>query len=554
MNIPLTETLAAQGFKFRDDTLIACNGIGLENLLTAGRDWLATHVNHVNGLNVFPVPDGDTGTNMLLTLRSAVAALDQAPNHSVDTVASVAAQGALMGARGNSGVILSQFLRGIAEGLRGKTVFTAAEFAGAAQQGADHAYQSVLEPVEGTILTVARAIAEAARYSAARTENLAEQLVEVVAAARVAQASTPELLPVLKEAGVTDSGGQGLLYMLEGWLRFLQAKAVDADPGGDVAPALHSALDAAQTDYGYDVQFIIRGERLDVSQLRAQVGEMGDSVVVVGDAQTVKVHVHTNDPGRPLSFGATLGTLSDVVVENLTRQAQSFVEAHFAASTAASAAVAVVAVAPGSGLGDIFAGLGVSQVVVGGQSMNPSVQDLLQAVGQTGTENVLILPNNSNIMLTAQHVGKIAAQKVVVLPTVTVPQGIAAMLAFNPQLGVEQNVPRMQEMAEQVATIEITRAVRDTAVNGIGISAGAIIGLVDSQLTSTGESVVAVALAALAQLEPATGEIVTIYYGDTETHSQAQELAQNIQAVYPHLEVEIYSGNQPHYPYLISLE
>jgi hypothetical protein len=268
----------------------------------------------------------------------------------------------------------------------------------------------------------------------------------------------------------------------------------------------------------------------------------------------VKVHVHTNDPGRPLSFGATLGTLSDVVVENLTRQAQSFVEAHFAASTAASAAVAVVAVAPGSGLGDIFAGLGVSQVVVGGQSMNPSVQDLLQAVGQTGTENVLILPNNSNIMLTAQHVGKIAAQKVVVLPTVTVPQGIAAMLAFNPQLGVEQNVPRMQEMAEQVATIEITRAVRDTAVNGIGISAGAIIGLVDSQLTSTGESVVAVALAALAQLEPATGEIVTIYYGDTETHSQAQELAQNIQAVYPHLEVEIYSGNQPHYPYLISLE
>lgn len=554
MGVRLTETLAAQGFKLKDGSLYACNGIGLKNMLTAGRDWLATHVNHVNGLNVFPVPDGDTGTNMLLTLRAAVAALDRTPHHSVDAISAAAAHGALMGARGNSGVILSQFLRGIAEGLRGKTVFNTVEFAQAAQQGADHAYQSVLAPVEGTILTVARAIAEAAQYSAARTENLAEQLVEVVAAARMAQASTPELLPVLKEAGVTDSGGQGLLYMLEGWLRFLQAKAVNADPAGDVVPALHSQLGVAQTDYGYDVQFLIHGKTLDVAQIRAQVGAMGDSVLVVGDAQTVKIHVHTDDPGQPLSFGAKLGSVSDVVVDNLTQQAQSFVQSHFAVATAPRLAVAVVAVAPGSGLSDVFTGLGVSQVVAGGQSMNPSVHDLLHAVEQTGAENVLILPNNSNIMLTAQHVGKLAAQNVVVLPTVTVPQGIAAMLAFDPQAAVEQNTRRMLEMAGQVTTIEITRAVRDTAVNGISISAGAMIGLVDNQLTSTGDSAPGVVLAALEQLEPADSEIVTIYYGDSETDGQAQALAQNIRAVYPHLEVQIYNGDQPHYPYLISLE
>ncbi len=546
----MTDTLAAQGFKFKDNCLVACNGIGLKNLLTAGRDWLAAHVNHVNGLNVFPVPDGDTGTNMLLTMRSAVMALDHAPNHSAGTIASAAARGALLGARGNSGVILSQFLHGIAEGLRGSTVFTAAEFARAAQQGADSAYQSVLEPVEGTILTVARAIAEAARLSAARGENFSEQMAEVVRAARVAQASTPELLPVLKEAGVTDSGGQGLLYILEGWLRFLQAKTVTVDPAGDSVPLLRSQLGVDAADYGYDVQFLIRGERLDVAQIRAQIGAMGHSVVVVGDARTVKVHVHVSDPGVPISLGAGLGVLSDVVVENLTRQAQSFVQTH----TANSLPVAVVAVAPGAGLGEIFTGLGVGQVVAGGQSMNPSVQDLLKAVEQTRAENVLILPNNSNIMLTARHVASIAATHVTVVPTTTVPQGIAAMVAFNPQAALEQNTARMLEAAKRVTTLEITRAVRDTEINGISINAGAVIGLVNNQLTSSGSSATAAALAALAQIKPDGFEIVTIYYGDTATQNQARELAESIRAAHPHLDVEIYSGDQPHYPYLISLE
>ncbi|GAB4449109.1 MAG: DAK2 domain-containing protein [Anaerolineae bacterium] len=545
----MTELLAAQGFKFKNNMLVACNGIGLKNLLSAGRDWLAAHVNHVNGLNVFPVPDGDTGTNMLLTLRSAVEALEEAPDHNVDTIARVAARGALLGARGNSGVILSQFLHGLAEGLAGNTVYTAAGFAGAARRATDVAYQSVLEPVEGTILTVARAIAEAASLSAARSEDLAEQLAEVVAAARVAQASTPELLPVLKEAGVTDSGGQGLLYFLEGWLRFLQAKAVDADPAGDSVPALRSEFGADHADYGYDVQFIIRGEGLDVPQIRTQVGAMGDSVVVVGDAQTAKVHVHTDDPGRPISFGAGLGVLSDVVVENLTRQAHSFVQTH-----AAQVSVAVVAVSPGAGLSDIFAGLGVNRVVAGGQSMNPSVQDLLHAIEQTRAENVLILPNNSNIMLTAQHAAKIAAPNVLVVPTDTVPQGIAAMVAFNPQAAVAESAARMAAAARQVTTIELTRAVRDTVANGISVSGGALIALVDNQLACTGETVEDAALAALARVDAAQAEILTIYFGDAETAEQAMAMARAIRAAHPQLDVEIYRGNQPHYPYLISLE
>ncbi|HEX9926013.1 MAG TPA: DAK2 domain-containing protein, partial [Anaerolineae bacterium] len=348
------KTLANQGFQLADDIVISADGAGLKHLLRAGQGWLEAHVNVVNGLNVFPVPDGDTGTNLVLTMRSAMAHVAEAADDNVATIAAAAAQGALMGARGNSGVILSQFLRGLASSFEGHTVFTVGDFARAAQVGVQEAYKSVVKPVEGTILTVARAAADAARQNAATNDDLVAHLTEVVAAAKIAQAETPELLPVLKEAGVTDSGGQGLVYILEGSLRFLRGEPVDLDPAGEAAPLLQSSLGADEEAYGYDVQFLIQGESLDVGTIRQQIDSLGWSTVVVGDERLVKVHVHSRDPGVPISYGASQGIISDVVVENMETQAKEFVHGHLATAGDPVGEIATVAVVPGSGLAQIF--------------------------------------------------------------------------------------------------------------------------------------------------------------------------------------------------------
>lgn len=553
--------LATPGLTIENGMILTCNGAGLKNLLEAGTQWLELHKEVVNGLNVFPVPDGDTGTNMLLTMRAALAEVENATDHRVATIAAAAARGALVGARGNSGVILSQFLQGVAGGLKNKTTFTAKEFAQAVEEGAAQAYQSVIEPVEGTILTVARAASEAARRSVKTNQDLGLLLADIVAAVRVAQASTPELLPVLKEAGVTDSGGQGLLYILEGGLRLLTGQPVDLDPAGAPVPVLQSTLGVDKKTYGYDVQFLIRGEQLDVDDIRANINAMGRSTVVVGDAQLVKVHLHTGQPDLPVNYGATVGSVSNVVVENLEEQARAFVRAH-AASTVqvdppaagTTAGIATVAVVAGQGLADIFKSLGVSRVVFGGQTMNPSTQELLNVVEQVEAGSVLILPNNSNIILAAQQVQKLSPKNVQVVPTRTIPQGIAALLAFNIQADAETNARRMLSAAGLVQTFEITRAVRDTRLNRLKINCGDVVALCDNELVGAGQHYDDVTLAGLAGAVNDAHEVVTIYYGQESSQERAEILAGKINRRFPDLDVELYDGGQPHYYYIISLE
>ncbi len=559
----LTETLIV--YELKTDNMTH-TGIDLKNMLQAGQEWLKTHVDWVNRLNVFPVPDGDTGTNMWLTMRAAMENVERVSSNDAGTVALAAAQGTLMGARGNSGVILSQFLQGISTGLANLPTFEAADFAHAINLGADMAYKSVSEPVEGTILTVARAAAESAKQSATANQDLLSMLHNAVESAKIAEASTPDLLPILKEAGVTDSGGQGLVCILEGALRFLNNQPVDVDLAQSDMQALQSDLGTLETDFGYDVQFLIRGEQLEVDEIRQHINSIGWSTLVVGNDQTVKVHVHVYDPGVPLSYGVTKGALADVVVEDMQAQAKDFVRENSRMSTPSSTHLTVwpdgmstnistVAIVPGKGLARIFQSLGVSQVLSGGQTMNPSTQELLGAISKTNTDDVIILPNNSNVILAAQQAKKLASKNVKIIPTKTIPQGIAALLSFNNQTNLETNVQQMMNAIRQIQTVEVTQSVRDTTLSGLQIKFGDIIGLFNGELISVGPDFNSVTLDVIARKIKAENlEVITIYFGQDISHEQAEALAEQIDARYPNLEVEVHDGGQPHYYYIISLE
>lgn len=561
--------LSLPGFEVNHQGVLAGSGLGLKRMLQAGGQWLEAHRQVVNSLNVFPVPDGDTGTNMVLTMRSALAEAETVSDNRVETAAAAIAHGALMGARGNSGVILSQFLQGLALSLAGQENFTGEDLARAARQGVETAYQSVVNPVEGTILTVAREAAEAAQQSADANRDLTVLLADMVAAAKAAEANTPELLPILKEAGVTDSGGQGLVYILEGSLRFLEGKPVEADSASSVTLLLPSTLTTEETPYGYDVQFLIQGERLNVEEIRAQVDRLGWSTLVVGNERTVKVHVHTQDPGIPLSYGASQGILLDVVVENMEVQAKKFAQErgggiHVPPLSLPSqltdrlrdsmTTIGTVCVAPSQGLAHILQSLGANQIVLGGQTMNPSPQELLDAVAKIHGPDVLILPNNGNVVMAAQQAQKLADKNVRVVPTKTIPQGIAALLSLNYQVDLEANAERMLSAAQQVQTVEITRAVRDTSLSGFHIKSGDVMGLLNDELVSVGRDDDEVTLDVLAKVEAGTHEIITIYFGQECSPAKAGTLAEKIRALYPELEVEVHDGGQPYYHYIISLE
>lgn len=556
--------LDALGFETQAGLVVACHGLGFKGLLQAGQRWLELHVDIVNGLNVFPVPDGDTGTNMWLTLQAALEWLEQATDQRVGTVAQAAAEGALRGARGNSGVILSQFLQGVAHRLAGQISFTARELGEALELGVERAYQSVINPVEGTILTVVAAAAQGAQQSAKNSADLQALLGEMVAAARVAQANTPNLLPVLREAGVTDSGGQGLVYVLEGGLRFMLGEPFDPGSVADTAPRLKSTLGADYESYGYDVQFLIHGNDLDVPQIRTSLTALGWSTLVVGDERLVKVHLHTNEPESSLRYGAGLGNISDVVIEDMAQQARAFGQRHAVAELAGSSGrpnlngtgvkIGTVVVVAGDGLARICQSLGSSQVVAGGPTVNPSTQELLAAVDQIKANDVLILPNNGNVIMTAQQAARLSGKRVEVIPTKTVPQGIAALLSFNAQADLAANARRMIEAAQQLITIEITRSVRPVSVNGLTIQAGDVIGLLDNQLLSSGPAADETLLDILAKIEVDLYELCTIYFGGATSWEQARYLADKINGRYASLVIEIYEGGQPHYDYIISLE
>jgi DAK2 domain fusion protein YloV len=522
-----------------------------------GLAWLERHQEAINALNVYPVPDGDTGTNMLLTMQSAYQEIQESPEEEAGVIAQKVAHGALMGARGNSGVILSQIFRGFARSLEGVAAFDTVQFSAALREAAAMAYKGVIKPVEGTILTVARESAEASVNAAASSRDLRYVLEQVVREARASVMRTPSLLPVLAESGVVDAGGQGLLVILEGMLRYARGEQVDADIDLQAAVDLHTLHPEGEEGYGYDIQYIIHGEGLNVDEIRDVINSMGDSALVVGDSRAVKVHVHSPEPGTPINYGASVGSLSRVIVENMQEQYQGFIlsKAQQPAGPAEPlGGVGTVVVAPGQGLTKVFESLGASVVVSGGQTMNPSTEDLLQAVERVPSDEVIILPNNKNIVMAAEQAKSMSSKNVEVVHTITVPQGIAALLALNYQADLDTNASVMTEAAESIETAEITTAVRSVQINGIEIEEGEVIGLVNGKLKAKGRSPDEVTMAALKEMQAEEYEIITIYYGESITADQAEALAAEIEEQYPEQETEVVDGGQPHYYYILSAE
>jgi len=546
--------------------ITSCDGQLLRQLFEAGTSWLEKHANSINALNVFPVPDGDTGTNMLLTMKTALHELTLLSEQTASAVAQSVSHGALMGARGNSGVILSQLLRGLSKGLTDREQFGAKEFAKALSEASATAYKAVMKPVEGTILTVSKDAATAASVAADEIGDVAFVLCVAVEAARRSVERTPALLPVLAEAGVVDAGGQGLMIFLEGMLRFLRGDSVDVVPAAITTAvgwaAFHPAHAEEESSYGYEVMYLVQGANLDVDAVRETISTMGDSVVVVGDEKQIKIHVHTPEPGNPLTYGVTLGTLRNIVVENLQIQADQLAHREapgpsplaLAKAAAHKGGIAVVAVSPGQGISRVFESLGASAIVPGGQTMNPSTEQLLRAVEELAAEEVVILPNNGNIFLTAQQVDVLTEKRVRVVGSTSVPQGIGAILAFNYQTDLETNAKTMEQAAKNIQTIEVTRAIRSAQVNGLTVEAGQAIGLINGKLTSCSAEINDVIKDALTALNADDYEIVTIYYGENIIAEEAQALLSELEEAHPFLEYELIQGGQSHYHYIISLE
>lgn len=543
---------------------VVINGERFKRLVYASLVWLRQHQEEINALNVFPVPDGDTGINMVLTMQSAWEEVASVHEDNVGKVAHRVAHGALMGARGNSGVILSQIWRGMARYLDNKEWLTASDLAAALEEGVRTAYRGVIRPVEGTILTVAREAAEEATLAAGRTTDLSVVLERAVRRAWDALARTPDLLPVLAEAGVVDAGGQGLCVILEGMMRALREEVMGEPVAAAttvVGPAF--AVEAVpEEEYGYDVQFLIVGQDLDVEAIRRDIDAMGTSTLVVGDSEMVKVHVHVPDPGMPLSYAVRLGSLRDVVVEDMQAQYREFVRAREPArptpvltvAGAPSREVGVVAVVSGDGLEKVFMSLGASAIIPGGQTMNPSTEEILRVVESLSTPKVIILPNNGNIILAARQAQELSQKEVAVVPTRSIPQGVAALLAFNHQAGLGENAAAMARAMEDICTGEVTTATRDANLNGVTVRQGQIIGLQDDQLVVSGDTVDEVVEALLEQMGVADLEIVTLYYGSDVRQEEAEALAARLQEKYPDQSFEVVYGGQPHYFYILSAE
>jgi DAK2 domain fusion protein YloV len=546
------------------------DGIQWKQAVAAASRWLDRHAAGINALNVFPVPDGDTGTNMTLTLQAAAKQVAGSVSHSVAEITSGMSYGALMGARGNSGVILSQVLRGFHRGLGNSETLGPAEWAAAMREAANTAYQAVLKPVEGTMLTVIREMADGAE-AAASTGDLLAVMSATVEAGRTSVERTPTLLQKLRDAGVVDAGGQGLYVIFEGILRFARGESVDTGDitttGGAPLELAPDGVHVAHGEYGYCTNFILVGKDLGFPQVRDWIAEHGDSAVVVGDDRLIKVHVHTEQPGEILSYVCARGNLRQVAITDMQEQHEEFLDMHEQAAAKAPAApaapsagdpelsrIATVAVVSGSGLADIFRSMGATALVEGGQTMNPSTEELLRTIEALPHDEVIILPNNGNIIMAAKQTQALTKKRVAVVPTDTIPQGMAALVAFNCEADLETNARAMEAAAQNVETGEITTAVRQVSMNGIEIQIGDVIGLHNGTLVIAGHSNEEVAHDLLAQLEAGERELITIYYGQDVTADQAATFAEQIRAQYADQEVEVLPGGQPFYAYIISVE
>ncbi|WP_293695866.1 DAK2 domain-containing protein [Streptococcus sp. UBA3373] len=546
-----------------------------QEMVQAASTRLGNQVEYVNSLNVFPVPDGDTGTNMGMTIENGAKEVADKPATTVGEVGQILSKGLLMGARGNSGVITSQLFRGFGQAIKDKEELTGQDLAHAFQSGVEVAYKAVMKPVEGTILTVSRGAATAALKKSEETDDAVEVMRAAVDGAKRALAKTPEMLPVLKEVGVVDSGGQGLVFIYEGFLSALtgdyiasedfkatpatMTEMINAEHHKSVAG--HVATEDIQFGYCTEIMVALKQgptyvKEFNYEEFQAYLSGLGDSLLVVNDDEIVKVHVHTEDPGLVLQEGLKYGSLVKVKVDNMRNQHDAVLEKEEqqVAAKQEEKDFAIVAVVAGDGLAEIFKSQGVDYVISGGQTMNPSTEDIVKAIDAVNAKNVIILPNNKNIFMAAQSAAEVAEIPAAVVETRTVPQGFTSLLAFNPEQSLEENVAAMTASLSDVVSGSVTLAVRDTSIDGLEIHKDDNLGMVDGKIVVSNPDMTATLKATFAKMIDEDSEIITIYVGEDGSQDLAEEMANYLESTYEDIEVEIHDGKQPVYPYLMSVE
>lgn len=546
-----------------------------QEMVQAGATRLNKQAEYVNSLNVFPVPDGDTGTNMGMTIENGAKEVADKSASTVGEVAGIFAKGLLMGARGNSGVITSQLFRGFSQSVKEKEELTGQDLALAFQSGVEVAYKAVMKPVEGTILTVSRGAAIGAKKKAEETNDAVEVMKAALDSAKVALAKTPDMLPVLKEVGVVDSGGQGLVFIYEGFLsaltgEYIASEEFQATPATmtEMINAEHhksvaSHVATEDIKYGYCTEIMVALKKgptyvkeFDYDEFRNYLNELGDSLLVVNDDEIVKVHVHTEDPGLVMQEGLKYGSLVKVKVDNMRNQHEAQVEKEERENSQPTEEkeYAIIAVVAGEGLSDIFKAQGVDYIISGGQTMNPSTEDFIKAVEHVNARHIIILPNNKNIFMAAQSAAEVIEQSAAVIETRTIPQGLTSLLAFDPSKSIEENHDRMTAALADVVSGSVTTAVRDTTIDGLEIHENDNLGMVDGKIVVSNPDMLTTLNETFSNMLDADSEIVTIYIGEDGSEDLANELAQDITEKFEDVEVEIHNGGQPVYPYLFSVE
>lgn len=549
-------------------------------MIAVSSNRLNNNAEFINSLNVFPVPDGDTGTNMSLSFASGAKYVSESTSSSVGELSQALAKGLLMGARGNSGVILSQVFRGFSKNAAAKTELTPADLADALVAGVQTAYKAVMKPQEGTILTVARKAAEAATKTAKTSDDCVEVMEAAYEAAEAALKTTPDLLPVLKEVGVVDSGGQGLTFVYQGFFDALSGNVRDeqeyhptpADMDDMVSAEHHksvqSQLNTEDIQYGYCTEIMVKlgagrlvDEKFDYDTFRGYLSEIGNSLLVIADDEVVKVHVHTEQPGKVLSYGQKFGSLIKVKVDNMRLQHETILEQDKEAEEEQQAEInqiagdyGIIAVASGDGLAQLFHSVGVTQIIQGGQTMNPSTKDIVDAINATGKDKVIVLPNNKNIFLAAEQAADVADANVKVVHTRSITQGLSAMINFNKEADIDENVAAMEEALDDVISGQVTIAVRDTTIDGQEIKKDNYMGIVDGSIKVTDPDRKKATLEMVKAMLDEDSEVITIIYGADADQTEAQAIADEIQSWDEDYEIEIHEGDQPVYPYLISVE
>ncbi|WP_026692534.1 DAK2 domain-containing protein [Peribacillus kribbensis] len=558
-------------------SITSLDGKRFAEMIVKGANSLSANAKYVDALNVFPVPDGDTGTNMNLSMTSGAKEVKNNVQEHIGKVGNSLAKGLLMGARGNSGVILSQLFRGFAKSIENKALINSEEFANALEAGVGTAYKAVMKPVEGTILTVAKDAAKGAVQSAKQNEDILKVMEDTIREAKASLNRTPELLPVLKEVGVVDSGGQGLVFVYEGFLAELKGEDLPNTPAShptmdEMVNAEHHKsvqghISTEDITFGYCTEFMVKFEEdkladspFSEEEFREHLSHYGDSLLVVSDDEIVKVHIHSEQPGECLNYGQKFGSLIKIKIDNMRQQHEAIIgETHtplHVEKTEApkKEAFGVVAIAMGAGIRDMFTSIGARSVIEGGQTMNPSTEDIVAAIKDANAETVIILPNNKNIIMAAQQAAEVVEENVIVIPAKTVPQGISALLSFNPSLSPEENEANMAEAIGHVKTGQITYAVRDTHIEGLTIETGDFMGIEEGKITVKHTDKVQAAKDLLGSMMDEDSEILTIIYGEETSEEEVAELTAYCEEKFEDAEVEVHNGKQPLYSFIFSIE